>query len=82
MTTRDFPWTDTPPEARRTRRLAAAVLRAASMALGQLARRLQPGRRRAAGDPVLEFYAEAGAPEGALYVDGRLVGHLDGVSRL
>jgi hypothetical protein len=31
---------------------------------------------------VLEFYAEAGAPEGALYVDGQLVGHLPGVTRL
>ncbi len=82
MTTRDFPWSDTPPEAQRTRRLAAAVLRAASVALGQLARRLRPDRQRATGDPVLEFYAEAGAPEGALYVDGRLVGHLEGVSRL
>lgn len=29
-----------------------------------------------------EFHAEAGAPEGALYVDGRLVGHLIGVTRL
>ncbi|MCK7498817.1 MAG: hypothetical protein MZW92_55835 [Comamonadaceae bacterium] len=27
--------------------------------------------------PRLEFYAEAGAPEGALYVDGRLVGVVD-----
>ena len=32
--------------------------------------------------PVLEFHAEAGAPEGALYVNGRLVGHLEGVRRL
>jgi hypothetical protein len=31
---------------------------------------------------VLEFYAEAGAPEGALYVDGELVGMLAGVNRL
>ena len=30
----------------------------------------------------LEFYAEAGAPEGALYVDGRLAAKLDGVHRL
>ena len=33
-------------------------------------------------DPVLEFYADAGAPEGALYINGRLVGHLPGVTRL
>ena len=31
---------------------------------------------------VLEFYAEAGAPEGALYLDGQLVGYLPGVTRL
>jgi hypothetical protein len=31
---------------------------------------------------VLEFHAEAGAPEGALYVDGRFVGHIVGVRRL
>jgi hypothetical protein len=30
----------------------------------------------------MEFYAEAGAPEGALYIDGELVGMLPGVSRL
>ena len=40
-------------------------------------------RRSAPPRPVeLEFYAEAGAPEGALYVDGQLVGHLEGVQRL
>jgi hypothetical protein len=33
-------------------------------------------------DPVLEFYAEAGAPEGALYLDGKLVGWVAGVNRL
>ena len=32
--------------------------------------------------PQLEFYAEAGAPEGALYADGVLVGRVDGVRRL
>jgi hypothetical protein len=30
----------------------------------------------------VEFHAEAGAPEGALYVDGELVGRLPGVTRL
>ncbi len=35
-----------------------------------------------AAEPLLEFHAEAGAPEGALYVNGQLVGHLKGVSRL
>jgi hypothetical protein len=31
---------------------------------------------------VLEFYADAGAPEGALYLDGELVGWIPGVRRL
>jgi hypothetical protein len=38
-----------------------------------------PHARRA---PELEFYAEAGAPEGALYLDGDLVGYLPGITRL
>jgi hypothetical protein len=37
---------------------------------------------RAPRAPQLEFHAEAGAPEGALYVDGKLVGWLPGVRRL
>jgi hypothetical protein len=32
--------------------------------------------------PHLEFYAEAGAPEGAIYIDGELVGYVPGVRRL
>ena len=62
------------------RRLAAAGL---SAALARLSRRL--GRRVASTphpDPQLEFYAEAGAPEGALYLDGKLVGWVPGVKRL
>jgi hypothetical protein len=35
-----------------------------------------------AGAPQLEYYAEAGAPEGALYVNGQLAGWISGVSRL
>lgn len=65
-----------------SRRVAAAALRAASIALGRLARRLGRVEQRAPGELVYEFYAEAGAPEGALYVDGQLVGHVAGVSRL
>jgi hypothetical protein len=70
------------PEPGRARHFAAVVLHGASLLLGRLARKLlaaEPVRR---GEPVLEFYAEAGAPEGALYLDGQLVGHLAGVSRL
>lgn len=65
------------------RSIAAALLRSASRALGRLARRLATSRHaRPRGEPVYEFYAEAGAPEGAVYVDGRLLGHVPGVTRL
>lgn len=65
------------------RRLAAVALRYASRALVRLSRRLErtsPDAPRLA--PRIEFYAEAGAPEGALYLDGELVGWVSGVQRL
>ncbi|MES2960721.1 MAG: hypothetical protein V4792_21200 [Pseudomonadota bacterium] len=75
-----------PAPAPALRRGAAAVLRGASRVLQALAQQLAqaPVARPGVGAavPVLEYHAEAGAPEGALYVDGRLVGHLAGVSRL
>ncbi len=71
-----------PPALGSLRRFAAALLRAASRGLDHLARRLATVEAAPQGEPLLEFYAEAGAPEGALYVDGRLVGHLQGVNRL
>jgi hypothetical protein len=64
------------------RELAARALRRASRLLARLARRLHIAERMPAGDPVFEFYAEAGAAEGALYVDGQLVATLPGVTRL
>lgn len=66
----------------RARRHLARALRSASAALAWLARRLQRSRAAPAGEPVYEFYAQSGAPEGALYVDGQLVATLPGVSRL
>jgi hypothetical protein len=79
MTTKDDPLAAVAPG----RRLAVVLLRGLSRALALMARQLAGARRRAPrADPVLEFYAEAGAPEGALYVDGQLVGHLPGVTRL
>ncbi|MFG6430866.1 hypothetical protein [Roseateles sp. LYH14W] len=39
-------------------------------------------RRRRRARSQLEFYAEAGAPEGALYLDGQLIAQLDGIRRL
>ncbi len=68
---------------RSARHLTAALLRHLSARLARLARSLaRAERRRARAEPVLEFYAEAGAPEGALYLDGKLVGHVSGVRRL
>ncbi|MEJ6004089.1 hypothetical protein WG899_00880 [Paucibacter sp. AS339] len=56
------------------------MLLVSSALLTRLALGLTLSRRRA--KPELEFYAEAGAPEGALYADGLRVGSLPGVKRL
>lgn len=68
------------------RSAAAAALHGASRLLRTLALQVAaaPARRQpvASQAPLLEFHAEAGAPEGALYVDGEWVGHLPGVRRL
>ncbi|MCV2369491.1 hypothetical protein [Roseateles oligotrophus] len=72
----EYEWTH---EAWRLR--LALTLRTSSALLARLATRLtrsaRPTRR-----PELEFYAEAGAPEGALYADGRRIGTLSGITRL
>ena len=66
--------------------LLAAVLRAASDAVDRLAVRLSASRSAVAPEArVVEFhpiYRDAGAPEGALYVDGKMVGVISGVTRL
>lgn len=65
------------------RHALANALRSASAGLARLSRRVsRPARRVRRTEPQLEFYAEAGAPEGALYLDGRLVGWVTGVRRL
>ena len=69
------------------RPLAATLLRQASRLLARLARLARKlAVTRAApqsqSEPRFEFYAEASAPEGALYLDGKLVGYLPGVTRL
>ena len=72
------------PSGNPLRQFAALTLRQSSRMLARLARKLA-ARRRFAGlprTPELEFYAESGAPEGALYLDGELVGHLAGITRL
>lgn len=67
------------------RRGAAMLLQRASLALARAARHVESGRRPPpveASSLQLEFHAEAGAPEGALYADGLLVAVLPGISRL
>ncbi len=68
------------------RTVLAMALHLASDALARLAHALPPATPppppRPDDAPRLEYHAEAGAPEGALFVDGRLVGHLEGVTRL
>ena len=66
------------------RPLVSSLLWSAGIKLARLARQV-----RAVGikgnDPSqssLEFYAEAGAPEGALFLDGQYVGKIPGVTRL
>ena len=71
------------PASIHAQRLAASGLRVASTALARLARRIAvPPPRRVPTAQQLEFHAEAGAPEGALYLDGKLIGWLPGVRRL
>lgn len=66
------------------RQLVARALRQSSRLLARLARQiaLRRSQAQARRAPELEFYAEAGAPEGALYLDGELVGYLPGITRL
>jgi hypothetical protein len=65
-------------------RVAAKALLAASRVLDRVASRLValPPPAAPSALPSLEFHAEAGAPEGALYLDGELVAYLPGVTRL
>jgi hypothetical protein len=64
------------------RRIVAHLLRGASAALARQARDVarplhaRQRRVRSQHDASVEFHAEAGAPEGALYVDGELVGYI------
>ena len=73
-----------PPWTTPARHLAAAVLRSASAVLARLAHRVAAPPLPPTKPPPreLEFYASAGAPEGALYLDGELVGWLPSVRRL
>jgi hypothetical protein len=71
--------------AHRGRAALAALMRYGALALHGLAERVAPPAvtsQRGATVARLEYHCEAGAPEGALYVDGVLFGHLEGVERL
>lgn len=71
------------PETSGVRVWAATVLLVLARSLLKSARSVRRASRGGRSTArVLEFYAEAGAPEGALYVDGQLVGHVYGVTRL
>jgi len=74
----------TMPAHRPVRQFVARLLRRSSRWLARLSRQvaLRKGQAPTRRAPDLEFYAEAGAPEGALYLDGELVGHLHGITRL
>ncbi len=83
MHLQDLPFDAAPREDQRARAFFAAALRGASRALDALAEKLALVEAAApAAEPVLEFHADAAAPEGALYVNGQLVGHVLGVNRL
>jgi hypothetical protein len=70
------------PAVEAVRRLVAESLASAGALLARLAASMALEPEAAPAEPRFEFHAEAGAPEGALYVDGRFVGWLPGVSRL
>lgn len=83
---KSLPWSYHPAEhalEHRLRHAVAAALRGTSLMLSRLARRIAASKKaRHAEIGHLEFYAEAGAPEGAIYADGLLVGYVKGVTRL
>lgn len=71
------------PRGHLLRPATASALRQISRLLSRVARRLESAQAaRGRRAPELEFYADACAPEGALYADGELVGYLPGVRRL
>ena len=83
---KSLPWSYHPAEhalEHRLRHAVAAALRGTSLMLSRLARRIAASKK-ARHEEIghLEFYAEAGAPEGAIYADGLLVGYVKGVTRL
>ena len=85
--TRSLDWAFDPPEhlAFTGRRLAGWALRRTGAWLALLGRRMAVPTRHVTDvgqeRPLLEFHADASAPEGALFVNGHYIGRID-VSRL
>ena len=83
---KNLPWSYPPADhalEHRLRHAVAAVLRGTSRMLSRLARRIATSKKvRNTDIGHLEFYAEAGAAEGAIYADGLLVGYVTGLKRL
>jgi hypothetical protein len=87
MLMKDLHWIDAPPRHaldQGLRDAVASLLRALGALLDTAAQRLTAQRSADTlwAHPMVEYHAEAGAPEGALYVNGRLVGRIEGVTRL
>lgn len=87
--TKSYGWytSGRPPWTHPWRRLTAAVLRAASGILAWLAYKVSVPEHLAPEVcelplGIIEFHWDGSAPEGALYIDGELVGWLEGVKRL
>ncbi len=82
MYLQELPYDVVQPEQRPLRQALEGMLRAASRMLDALAQKLALVEAPVEAEPLLEFHADAAAPEGALYVNGQLVGRLLGVNRL
>ena len=86
--TKTLPWaagSAAPPLSATLLHLVAYVLRAAGDAASRMAVRVAVASAPAEPAGLVEFHAlhgEAGAPEGAIYIDGKLVGVIKGVHRL
>jgi hypothetical protein len=96
--TRTMPWGPgelAPPLSATLLNLAAALLRRASDVLASRAKRVAEAAEAEAAAAAAELlasnvqtvefhpvYSEAGAPEGALYINGELIGTISGVTRL
>lgn len=86
--TKTLPWaagSAAPPLSATLLHLVAYVLRTTGDAASRLAVRVAVANAPAPSQGVVEFHAlhsDAGAPEGAIYIDGKLVGVIEGIRRL